>query len=507
MPNGAMHEFFDAMEKQGLMLTYDDVRLRSRHSDIQPTSADVSTRLTRNITLKIPIVSSPMDTVTTSAMASAMAEAGGAGTIHRGLDPETQAKEVRRTKYRLNGRIATPITIFENDTAAAVLQMCEGRRYQFRTFPVLNSEDGRVVGLVSGSDFDFCADTSRPIAAIMTPIDQLVTALKETTQEQALAIMRREKKKVLLLLDANRRLEGMYLFSDLRRIFANAGTAYNVDKNGQLVVGAAVGAGNAALARAELLAPRGCDYFQVDTAHADSRNVLDTILELKRAYPHIDVLAGNVSSGESARRLAAAGADGILVGQGPGSICTTRVVAGIGVPQVSAVYECLRAIADMGVDVPIVADGGINNSGDMVIALALGASCVMLGRLLAGTEESPGEKRIIGGMQVKVYRGMGSYGAMRDNVSSRERYRQSALTIDKVVPEGVEGVVPYRGSVADVLTQYVGGIRAGMGYIGAFNLTELTQRAQIFRITNAGLNESHPHDLKLTEEAPNYHGR
>lgn len=505
MTNPAMREFFDEMQRQGLMLTYDDVRLRSRHSDIEPTSADVSTRLTRNITLKIPIVSSPMDTVTTSAMASAMAEAGGAGTIHRGLDPETQAKEVRRTKYRLNGRIATPITIRANETVAEVLRMCEERRYQFRTFPVLSSEDGRVVGLVSGSDFDFCANASKPVAAIMTPIDQLVTAQKEATQEHALATMRLEKKKVLLLLDANSRLEGMYLFSDLRRIFANAGTAYNVDKNGQLIVGAAVGAGKAALARAEELASRGCDYFQIDTAHGDSRNVIDTIHELKHAYPHIDVLAGNVSSGESARQLAYAGADGILVGQGPGSICTTRIVAGIGVPQVSAVYECVQAVADR--KVPIVADGGINNSGDMVIALALGASCVMLGRLLAGTEESPGEKRIIGGMQVKVYRGMGSYGAMRDSASSRERYRQGALTIDKVVPEGVEGIVPYRGSVADVLTQYVGGIRAGLGYIGASDLTELAVRAKIFRITNAGLNESHPHDLKLTEEAPNYHGR
>ncbi len=507
MANEAMRRFFDEMERQGLMLTYDDVRLRSRYSNVEPTRADISTRLTRNIALKIPIVSSPMDTVTTSAMAIAMAESGGTGTIHRGLDPETQAKEVRRTKYRLNGRIATPITVFENDTVANVLRMCEERRYQFRTFPVLDSESGRVVGLVSGSDFDFCINTSGRIADIMTPIGQLTTAPGETTQEQAFAIMRRKdnKRKVLPLLDTQGRLEGMYLFSDLRRIFANAGTAYNVDKNGQLVVGAAVGAGKAALARAEMLAPRGCDYFQIDTAHGDSRNVLDTIRELKRAYPHIDVLAGNVSSGESAKALALAGADGVLVGQGPGSICTTRVVAGIGVPQVSAVYECVQAVA--GMDVPIVADGGINNSGDMVIALAIGASCIMLGRLLAGTEESPGEKRIIGGMQVKVYRGMGSFGAMRDSTSSRERYRQGALTIDKVVPEGVEGVVPYRGSVADVLTQYVGGIRAGLGYIGAFALTELAERAQIFRITNAGLNESHPHDLKITEEAPNYHGR
>lgn len=501
MPNQQVDGFFEKMEHAGLMLTYDDVRLRTRPSDVDPSTTDLSSKLTRNVPLRTPIISSPMDTVTTGRMAIAMAAAGGAGTIYRMADVAEQARMVRRAKFWLNALIATPITVRAHDMVDSVRDMRRANGYPFETFPVLN-DDGQVVGLVSGSDFDFCSNGAAQVASIMTQFDSLVTLPPGASQREAYATMIRHKKKVVLLLEG-RELRGMYVLSDLRRILGNTGSMYNVDKNGQLIVGAAIGAGMPAIARAEALAEKNCDYFQIDTAHGDSRNVIETILELKKKFPHIDVLAGNVSSAEGAANLARAGADGVLVGQGPGSICTTRVIAGVGVPQVSAVYECAKALRDTGV--PVCADGGIGNSGDMVIALAVGASSVMMGRLLAGTEESPGETRLAGGVRVKDYRGMGSLGALRDNVSSRERYRQQGLTISKLVPEGVEGIVPYQGPVADVLAQYTGGIRSGLGYLGAHNLEEMRERAQIFRISNAGLKESHPHDITIVAEAPNYH--
>lgn len=500
--NARMKAFFNTMEAQGLMVTYDDVRLRTHHSDVLPAAANLRTRLSKRIELTIPIVSSPMDTVTTADMAIAMAEAGGIGIIHRGLAPEAQAKEVGRVKNRLNGRIMTPIAVQESQTVAELLATIAEHRYAFRTFPVLD-ESGRMVGLITGNDLDFCVERSHPVSSIMTRFEELTRAEPELAPREAYEQMLKSKKKVLPLVDATGGLAGMYIFSDLRRIFSSHHRSDNtVDQNGQLRVGAAVGVGEGAYQRAELLAAKKCDVFHIDTAHGDSQNVMRTVAELKRRYPHIDVIAGNVSSGESAKRLADAGADGVLVGQGPGSICTTRVIAGVGVPQVSALYECAEALE--GSEVPFIADGGINNSGDMAIALAVGASTVMLGRLLAGTDEAPGETRFYNGMQVKDYRGMGSLGAMRDNASSRERYGQAQSPVSKVVPEGIEGIVPYKGSARSVLEQYVGGVRSALGYHGAADLSALVEKAVLFRISNAGLSESHPHDVTITAESPNY---
>lgn len=502
MPNKQINTFFDTMSRLGLMLTYDDVRLHTCFSKIDPSKTDVSTKLTRNIRMNIPIVSSPMDTVTQSRMAIALAENGGCGTIWRMPEPEEQARHVQRTKFRLNARLRDPITVKPNDIVSDVLKMREQKRYQFHTFPVVDI-DSRLVGLVSGSDFDFCNDYTLRIRDIMTPLAQLTLGNRRTSPGNAYEIMRREKKKVLLL-ESRGRLVGMYTFPDLKRIFENEHGMFNVDSNGQLVVGAEIGVGKQALARAEILNDAHCDYFQIGVAHGASRNVTETIRELKKKYGQ-DLLVGNVSNGETAKILAKAGSDGITVGQGPGSICTTRVVAGIGVPQVSAVYDCVSALR--GWDIPVCADGGINNAGDIVIALAIGASSVMLGRMLAGTDESPGETVLIRGMQMKAYRGMGSIGAMRESAAARERYRQGGLTFSKLVPEGIEGVVPYRGPVSGVLHQQVGGVRAGLGYNGARTLRDLRKHARIFRITNAGLNESHPHDVEITQEAPNYSGR
>ncbi len=497
-----MKAFFEKMDEQGLMVTYDDVRLRTHHSNILPTETELRTRFSKRITLNIPLVSSPMDTVTTADMAIAMAEAGGLGIIHRGLSPDVQAQEVAQVKNRLNGRIGTPVTVRDDVAVTEVQRIIGERKSRFHTFPVVD-EHGRMVGLITGNDLDFCMEHSNSVRSIMTPFDDLVRADPGLGRKEAYELMLKHKKKVLPLVDDNRKLGGMYVFSDLRRIFStHHQSGYTVDPNGQLMVGAAVGVGDGALKRAELLAGKKCDVFHIDTAHGDSQNVMSTIAELKKRYPHIDTVAGNVSSGESARRLADAGADGVLVGQGPGSICTTRVIAGVGVPQVSAVFECAEALE--GTDVPLCADGGINNSGDMVIALAVGASTVMVGRLLAGTDEAPGETRFFNGMQVKDYRGMGSLGAMRDNASSRERYGQAGNAPSKVVPEGIEGIVPYKGSVQTVLDQYVGGIRSGMGYHGARTLGELADTAVLFRISGAGLAESHPHDITITADAPNY---
>lgn len=503
MSNAALKDFFAKLDSLGLMVTYDDVRLRTKYSEVLPPNAVLGTALSKRVRLHIPVVSSAMDTVTESRMAIAMAEAGGIGIIHRGLSPEAQALEVRRVKRWRNARIEDPVVAAPEETVATLLARRDAEGYGWSSFPVVD-EAGILLGLMSGKDFELCTDASVAVASAMTTRKDLLTATPDTTPERAYELMRQAKKKVLPLVDTSGKLAGLYIFSDLRRLFATQGTQ-SLDAHGQLLVGAAVGAGEKALARAELLAKERCDVFHIDTAHGDSKGVLETIAALKEAYPHIDVLAGNVSSGASAKRLADAGADAVLVGQGPGSICTTRVVAGVGVPQVSAIYECATALEGSGV--PVIADGGINNSGDMVIALAVGASAVMLGRLFAGTEEAPGDTRYLNGMQVKDYRGMGSQGAMLANSSSRERYGQASVAKDKLVPEGIEGIVPYKGPVSRVLTQYTGGIRAGMGYLGAKTLEELRANAELFRISGSGLAESHPHDITITGDAPNYERR
>lgn len=494
MTNSKLDGFFEINRNLGLMFTYSDVRLHSQYSAISAADTDVSSRFSRRIPLRVPIVSSAMSSVTEAKMAIAMAELGGLGIIHKNMPAEEQAKYVRQVKLYVNGCIEKPICIGPDQTIAEVEAWRASKGYKFHSFPVAGLE-GALLGLVTRSDFRFAESEDVLVAQVMTLKDSMLTASATTTPEDAMELMRRHKKSALPLVDEQSRLVGMYVFSDLARI--NSGQSlHNVDQNGQLIAAAAVGAGEDAFVRAQQLAQAGCDVFVIDTAHGDSHNVHETVRRLKSEYPHIDVVAGNVSRGEATKRLIDVGADGVLVGQGPGSICTTRIVAGIGCPQVSAIYDCAKAAR--GTDVPVCGDGGIQNSGDIAIALAVGAESVILGSLLAGTRESPGEVVLQGQKQVKLYYGMGSLRAMRDRAESRSRYGQGGVSLDKLVPEGVEGVVTYTGPLAGVINQHVGGLRSSLAYHGQETLAGLREHAEIFRLTNAGLTESHPHDIAVS---------
>ncbi|MBI4043563.1 MAG: IMP dehydrogenase [Candidatus Diapherotrites archaeon] len=487
------------MEALELALTYDDVRLGTAYSDVRPAHVDVSSRFSRNIPLKIPIVSAAMDTVTEALMAIELAKQGGLGVIHRNFVPADQAKEVTRVKFYLNGLIRVPITFYEDEMVESILRVRQEKGYSFHTFPILR-RDGMLAGIVTENDFDMAKDHSVPVKSIMTT--DLVTRGPECSIEEAHRVMVEKKKKVLPLIHSDKRLAGLYVFNDVHRIVSGERSAHNVDENGQLRVGAAIGVGEGEVERAQLLVNANVDVLVIDVAHAHSKLVLEMVRTLKSRFSKTDVVAGNISEPEAVPDLIGAGVDGIKVGQGPGSICTTRVVAGIGCPQVTAVYNCVKAARGSGI--PVCADGGITYSGDIPIALAAGASSVMLGSLLAGTAESPGEVIYVEGKALKRIRGMGSLSAMRESKGSRERYRQTDVSLKKLVPEGIEGVVPFRGALADVLIQYVGGLRAGMGYVGAHNVEELQQKAFFRRITSAGQKESHPHDIQLISEAPNY---
>jgi IMP dehydrogenase len=496
--------FFEKIAALGMALSYGDVRLKTSHSEVAPNNVNLSSKFSRNIPLNAPLISSPMDMITEHKMAIALAMSGGLGIIHRALTPKDQAKEVSRVKFYLNGLIEKPICLNGNQTVKSVLKMKEDKGYTFHSFPVLDSR-GKLVGLISESDIEFCQNANLKVAQIMTRFKNLTTARNGVLLNQAFSVMQKTKKKILPLIDKQSKLTGMYVYSDVKRIITGGSPSYNLDKNGNLRVGAAVGIGKEALERAEQLNERGVDVLVMDTAHGDSRAVLDTLKELKKKYPKIDVVAGNVSEADSAKRLASAGADGIKVGQGPGSICTTRVVAGIGCPQVTAVYNCARALRGSGV--AVCADGGIEYSGDITVAIAAGADSVMLGKMFAGTNETPGEVFMRNGMPVKQYRGMGSLGAMEANKASRERYSQSESGKNKLVPEGVEAVVPFKGEVAKIIFQALGGLRSGMGYTGAADIKELHEKGDFYYISSAGLSESHPHGITMEKEAPNYFGR
>lgn len=493
------HEFFANMANIGLALSYNDVRLKTGYSRVQPASANLETWFSRHVSLNLPIVSSPMDTVTESQMAIAMAKFGGLGVIHRNLQPEDQASEVARVKFNLNGLILKPITAMGTDSIEAIMKRREEKGWSFHTFPVLDT-DGKLIGILTENDFVFCHDYSLPAREVMTR--NVITASAGTDLATAYETMRQCKKKVLPLLDESGRIAGMYVFSDVKRIKTGNSAGYNIDSNGQLRVGAAIGTGGSEFERAKALVAEHVDVLVIDTAHGDSEAVYGMLGALKKMHPDVDIVVGNVSEGPSAKRLLEAGADGIKVGQGPGSICTTRVVAGIGCPQVTAVYECARAIA--GSDVPICADGGINYSGDIPVAIGAGGHNVMLGRLLAGTDESPGDIVSMNGRPYKIYRGMGSLGAMQDNQASRQRYGQRGSGKDQIVPEGIEGAVPYQGPVANLLHQYAEGLRRGMGYVGAGSIEELRAKSDFYRISSAGLAESHPHNIEHVQDAPNY---
>ena len=494
-----MHEKL-AIEKahsEGLALTFDDVRLKTGYAATMPDDVSLGSLFSRHVQLKIPITSAAMDTVTEYTLAIELAKLGGLGVIHRSLTPEEQAAQVARVKNNLNGRIEKPICVYDDQTVADVLKRRQRKLYTFHSFPVQNRE-GKLVGILTGNDFDFCDDPSQLIREVMTSQD-LLTSPEGTTIQQAYEIMQREKRKILPLVTSDNRVAGLYIFSDVKRIMTGDAQTYNVDKNGQLLVAAAIGAGEGALSRLELLVNAHVDVVVIDTAHGDSKAVYDTLRDIKRSHGGLDVVVGNVSIGTSAKRLAEAGADGIKIGQGPGSICTTRVIAGIGRPQVSAIYDCAKAA-----DIPLCADGGLRNSGDIPIAIAAGAHSVMMGSMLAGTEEAPGDIVFIDGRQWKTYRGMGSLGAMETNESSRERYNQQGGAKNNLIPEGVEGLVPYKGKLSVIILQHVGGLRRGMGYVGAASIKELQEKGDFDRITGAGLSESHPHDIHITKDSPNY---
>ncbi|MEK6891339.1 MAG: IMP dehydrogenase [Nanoarchaeota archaeon] len=484
--------------EEGYALTFDDVRLRTGYSKVMPDETNIESRFSRNVKLKIPIASAAMDTVSEHKLAIELAKLGGIGVIHRSLSIKDQVFHVKRVKYHLNGLVEKPICVYEDETIEFILSKREEKGYTFHSFPVLN-RDGKLVGIISSNDFEFCDNLSLTAKDIMST--ELLTAQKEILLDDAYNLMQREKKKVLPLINENMEICGMYVFSDVKRIKTRSAEHYNLDDKGRLRVAAAIGTGEEALERVDALYGAHVDVIVIDTAHGDSEAVLKTLKEIKGKYK-IDVVVGNVSVGESAKRLAEAGADGIKVGQGPGSICTTRIIAGIGRPQLSAIYDCAKAIESYGI--PICADGGLKQSGDIPIAIGAGADCVMMGSMLAGTEEAPGEIVFVDGRQWKSYRGMGSLGAMEESKSSRERYLQKDDGKNRLIPEGVEGLVPYKGKLSEVIFQYVGGLRRGMGYVGAASIQELKEKGDFDRITNAGMQESHPHDIKMIKDPPNY---
>jgi len=473
-------------------LSFDDVLLLPNHSEVLPDQVDVSTTLVGNIRLRIPIVSSPMDTVTESRMAIALAREGGVGVIHRNMPIEKQALEVDRVKRSEHGVIWDPIYLSPNHTVRDALELME--RYHISGVPITD-EDGYLVGILTNRDIRFETNFDRLIHEVMTS-ENLITAPVGTSLEEAEKILQRHKIEKLPIVDEQGKLRGLITIKDLLKIRQHPNATK--DDRGRLVVGAAVGPMRAPVERARALADAGVDFIVIDSAHGHSQGVLNAVRLIKRTLPDLLVVAGNVATREGVRALAEAGADAIRVGLGAGSICTTRVVAGVGVPQLYAVMECAAEAQKW--NLPIIADGGIRYSGDIVKALAAGANAVMLGNLLAGCEESPGEIEIFRNRAYKVYRGMGSVAAMRQG--SSDRYYQTDPR--KIVPEGVEGRVPYRGPLSETVHQLVGGVRSGMGYVGARNLQELREKARFIRITNSGLRESHPHSVSITREPPNY---
>jgi IMP dehydrogenase len=484
-----------------LGLTFDDVLLLPSESDVVPSEVDTGTRLTRNVSLRIPLVSAAMDTVTESRMAIAMARQGGIGILQRNLPIEEQARQAETVKRSEAGMVTDPITCLPTATLAEVDALCA--RYRISGVPVTDGE-GTLVGIITNRDMRFEVDHSKPVSEVMTK-GPLVTAQVGVSADAALGLLRRHKVEKLPIIDGAGKLRGLITVKDFVKTeqYPNA----TKDPDGRLVCGAAVGVGDDAYKRAMTLAEAGVDVLMVDTAHGHSRGVIEMVTKLKQELGDtVDVVGGNVATRAGAQALVDAGADGVKVGVGPGSICTTRVVAGVGVPQITAIYNADQACRPAGV--PVIGDGGIQYSGDIAKAIASGASAVMLGSLLAGTAESPGDVILVNGKQFQTYRGMGSLAAMQSRGEaksySKDRYFQDdVLSEDKLVPEGVEGRIPFRGPLSQVVHQLVGGLRSGMGYTGSRTIADL-QNAQLVRITAAGLKESHPHDVTMTVEAPNY---
>jgi IMP dehydrogenase len=484
-------------------LTFDDILLVPQHSDIVPTAVDVSTQLTRNIRLSVPLVSSAMDTVTESRLAIAMAQQGGLGVIHKNLSIAEQASEVDRVKRSESGMIVDPITLSPTSRIFEALDLM--KKYSISGVPITEdgSKEGRLVGILTNRDLRFETNVNRAISEVMTR-DPLFTVPVGTTLDAAREILHRHKVEKLLVVDKDFRLKGLITVKDIQKAvkYPNA----SKDALGRLRCGAAIGTARDTVERADALVAANVDVLVVDTAHGHSQNVLDMVRTLRRRFPKVDLVAGNVATAEGTEALIQLGVDAVKVGIGAGSICTTRIIAGIGVPMITAVMDCSRAAAAHGI--PVIADGGIRFSGDITKAIAVGASATMIGNLFAGTDESPGEIILYQGRSFKEYRGMGSMGAMRRG--SRDRYFQDDFDLEapggteKLVPEGIEGRVAHKGSVAAMVHQLVGGLRAGMGYCGAKNIPALQRGARLIRITPAGARESHVHDVAITKEAPNY---
>ena len=478
-------------------LTFDDVLLVPAHSEVLPKDVSLHTRLTRSIQLNIPLLSAAMDTVTESRLAIAIAQEGGLGILHKNMPPKAQAAEVAKVKRFESGVVKDPITISPDMTVRDVLKLT--RQYRISGLPVV--ETGRVVGIVTNRDLRFEDNLDQPARNIMTPRERLVTVKEGATREEAMSLLHRHRLERVLVINGDWELKGLITVKDILKSSEHPNACK--DSFGRLRVGAAIGVGEGTEERAEALIDAGADVIVVDTAHGHSQNVLDRVRWVKRNFPNAQVIGGNIATAAAAKALLDAGADGVKVGIGPGSICTTRIVAGVGVPQISAIQNVASALAGTGV--PMIADGGVRYSGDVAKAIAAGADAVMLGGLFAGTEEAPGEIELFQGRSYKSYRGMGSLGAMQQGSSDRYFQDASDASENKLVPEGVEGRVPYKGPVTNVIHQLMGGLRASMGYVGAGSIDAMQTRAQFVEITSAGIKESHVHDVQITKEAPNYH--
>ncbi|WP_323842353.1 MULTISPECIES: IMP dehydrogenase [unclassified Moraxella] len=479
-------------------LTFDDVLLLPAYSEVLPKETNLSTRLTTDITLNLPIISAAMDTVTESKMAIAMAQLGGLGIIHKNMDIEHQASRVRHVKKFEAGTVADPVTVCPEVTVGELLKIT--REHKISGVPVVERGTDKVLGIVTHRDLRFETNLDQPVSNVMTPKDKLVTVKEGTPQEQIKTLLHEHRIEKVVVIDDDFRLKGLITVNDFTKAENNPNACK--DDKGRLRVGAAVGTGADTEARVEALIGANVDVIIVDTAHGHSKGVIDRVAWIKKNYPNIQVIGGNIATGDAALALMDAGANAVKVGIGPGSICTTRIIAGIGVPQISAIDNVATALKDR---IPLIADGGIRFSGDMAKAIAAGASCIMVGSLLAGTEEAPGEVELFQGRYYKAYRGMGSLGAMSGQNGSSDRYFQDAKEgVEKLVPEGIEGRVPYKGPVAGIINQLSGGLKSSMGYTGCKTIEEMRKNTTFVKVTSAGMKESHVHDVQITKEAPNY---
>ena len=476
-------------------LTFDDVLLLPSYSDFLPSDANTESKLSKNISLKIPLISAAMDTVTESSMAIALAEAGGIGIIHKNNSIKEQASLVRSVKKYESGIVRDPVTIHSKKSIGELKQLTS--ELSISGMPVV--DDGDLKGIVTSRDFRYAENMESDVSTIMTPLEKLVTVKEGVSQTEVMQLMYKNRIEKVLVLDDEDKLSGLVTMRDIENTAKNPDATK--DDFGRLIVGAALGTDKDTFDRAEALFNEGVDVLVIDSAHGHSKNVIETIKAVKQKFPSVDVIGGNIATADAAMELVKAGADAVKVGMGPGSICTTRIIAGIGVPQISAIFDVCTALKNT--EVAVIADGGIRFSGDIAKAIAAGADSVMLGSLFAGTEEAPGKVELFQGRSFKTYRGMGSIGAMTEREDAN-RYMQEDVAADKLVPEGIEGRVPYKGLVLNVVNQLIGGLRQSMGYIGCKNISEMHKKSQFVEITNAGMTESHVHDVMITKEAPNY---